>query len=322
MNKKHQLTLEIVLAAGAAGLAAASGGALVAAGVAGVAELLKEGLRWFRRNSGEGRIEAAIAEIERDDAVIRLIRKEIPERLSDESRRKYEAIIDNPIDAAGLTNSANSDQLIAKIVADLHETLDERFGVVLALLNERLPRLGGGPCQRAPRWPKPVGVACDRYWWRYKDGSPHLDDGFLIDPSGMAGQGLNPGLKPLSALDDVCCLILVGEPGSGKTVEIQRACERSAEQAAANGDRVWWLDLREHGDERRLVSEVDRAFSDLQLTHNKLWIYFDSLDECRLRVKTVATILVNRLAEGLAAPERLRVRIATRTADIPGSSRS
>jgi len=50
-----------------------------------------------------------------------------------------------------------------------------------------------------------------------------------------------------------------------------------------------------------------------------LHLFLDSLDECRIRIPQVATILVNHISQISNQLGRLRIRIACRTADWPAT---
>ncbi|NLX97957.1 MAG: hypothetical protein GXY83_17480 [Rhodopirellula sp.] len=69
-------------------------------------------------------------------------------------------------------------------------------------------------------------------FWCPRDGRFFLSDGgYLADPSGDARDVLNPDLADFSDISDQSCLVLLGEPGIGKTTalrEERQTAERSA----------------------------------------------------------------------------------------------
>lgn len=56
-----------------------------------------------------------------------------------------------------------------------------------------------------------------RFWCRREDTFSLGDRGFLSAPEGQHGKLLNPNLTTLDQLQTTPCLILLGEPGVGKS---------------------------------------------------------------------------------------------------------
>lgn len=157
-------------------------------------------------------------------------------------------------------------------------------------------------------------------FWCPRDGSINLiDGGYLADPDGPYGNHFNPTLRPFGEVSVLPCLALLGEPGIGKTSTMQ--AERSAIDAAvlAEGEKTLWLDLRSCGSEDRLVNKLfeSREFKLWVEGDYRLHVFLDSLDECLLRVDTVAALLVDELRNHPV--ERLSLRIGCRTAEWPTS---
>ncbi|HDZ22162.1 MAG TPA: hypothetical protein ENH80_14740 [Phycisphaerae bacterium] len=120
-------------------------------------------------------------------------------------------------------------------------------------------------------------------------------------------------------ISDLPCIALLGEPGIGKStamVDERKATERLV---AASSDEIQWLNLNEYGDESRLIAdlfECDRYVRWVAGNH-VLHVFLDSLDECRIRIPQVATILASHFERIPDKLPRLRLRIACRTADWP-----
>src|SRR5262245_38013108 len=90
-----------------------------------------------------------------------------------------------------------------------------------------------------------------RYWCR-REGRIRLDEqGFLLDPEGPYRHLLNPDLSRLDDLSGFDCLILLGEPGMGKSTELRASPEPNASE-----DILIRRDLAEYGDEGRLIREL------------------------------------------------------------------
>jgi predicted NACHT family NTPase len=109
----------------------------------------------------------------------------------------------------------------------------------------------------------------------------------------------------------------LGEPGTGKSHSIQTIRESERLSSQEKGNRLLWFDLREYGNEERLIREVfaNETVEAWKQGKGLLHLFLDSLDECLIRITTVAAILSSRLPE--LPIDRLRLRIACRTADWP-----
>ena len=61
-----------------------------------------------------------------------------------------------------------------------------------------------------------------RFWYPRAGSFNLADGGYLYDPDAKFGSVYNPGLGSLEAVADVPCLVLLGEPGIGKTQELEK----------------------------------------------------------------------------------------------------
>ena len=158
-----------------------------------------------------------------------------------------------------------------------------------------------------------VSTASAERFWCHREGVYALDDhGFLRDPDAtwfLTGSA-NPGVL---RTDDLCgdrCLVLLGEPGAGKSAA-------GTARLAPAGVPVVSFDLAAYGSEDRLVREV---FDDPKVTAwsagtGELCLVLDSLDEARARVPHVGAVIADRVRR--LPYDRLFLRIACRTSDWP-----
>ncbi|MGF0118270.1 hypothetical protein ACQFYA_18405 [Promicromonospora sp. Marseille-Q5078] len=154
-------------------------------------------------------------------------------------------------------------------------------------------------------------------FWCSRDGSYSLDDdGFLRDPNAamLHTESAGTGIEATEQLGDYRCLVLLGEPGAGKSTAIA-----DTTFLAAGGVSVLAFDLSSYGSEDRLVREVFEApsLADWSSGSGQLCLVLDALDEARARIPHIGSIIASRLRQ--LPCDRLFVRIACRTADWPAS---
>jgi hypothetical protein len=163
-----------------------------------------------------------------------------------------------------------------------------------------------------------TGFEWKRFWCA-RGGSINLSDGgYLADPESAWGKYLNADLIPLERMSDLDCVALLGEPGIGKSWELEKQCRELAPNVVANGGRLLRVDLRSFKDEGRLMRTLfeSEEFREWRDGNYLLHLFLDSLDECLIRMDNVAALLAEELPKQPAG--RLRLRIACRTAPWPG----
>lgn len=143
------------------------------------------------------------------------------------------------------------------------------------------------------------------------------DGGYLYDPDSKRGHSYNPDVVPFESIAEIPCLILLGEPGIGKTHAMQAEQEAIDAKVKKEGNETLWLNLRSYKDEERLLRNLfgSPAFVSWIEGIHRLHVFLDSLDECLLRIDTLAMLLVDEFKK--YPVERLYLRIACRTADWP-----
>jgi predicted NACHT family NTPase len=152
-----------------------------------------------------------------------------------------------------------------------------------------------------------------RRFWCPRASQINLGDrGYLCDPESEYGHLLNPELVGLDAIAAVPCLILLGEPGIGKS---------KAMKFGANEQDSLVLDLKSYGSEDRLIKDLFESsqFRDWVAGNHSLNIFLDSLDECLLRIDNVTELLAKNFERHQDKADRLFIRIVCRTAIWPPS---
>lgn len=152
-------------------------------------------------------------------------------------------------------------------------------------------------------------------FWCPREGAYALDgDGFLRDPEAtfFGAQSANPGVLRTDDLRGPRCVVLLGEPGAGKSTAAARA-----DRLVVDGVPILRLDLAAYGSEDRLVREVfdHPTLTAWAASNGELCVVLDSLDEARARVPHVGAVIADRVSN--LPCSRLFLRIACRTADWP-----
>lgn len=157
-------------------------------------------------------------------------------------------------------------------------------------------------------------------FWVPREGNIRLsNDGFLSDPETKWGGILNPDAVPFTEIDKYPCLILLGEPGIGKSTAIEDAFETIGAGIDSNKGRILKLNLNEYSSDARLAEDLFNCelVREWKTGDYNLHIFLDSYDECRLNIKSLAPMIMSGL-RGWPV-DRLHLRIACRTAVWPES---
>jgi hypothetical protein len=143
------------------------------------------------------------------------------------------------------------------------------------------------------------------------------DNGYLINPDTKIGRSFNPKAAPFSDLSRHECLVLLGEPGMGKTAAMEDARSEIEHRISSAGEGLLWINLNTCGSDHVLDRELfdNEAFGSWLVGERALNLFLDSVDECLLRINAVAPRLLKELGRGDRS--RLRLRIACRTAEWP-----
>jgi predicted NACHT family NTPase len=153
-----------------------------------------------------------------------------------------------------------------------------------------------------------------RFWCPWTSQANLGDRGYLDDPESVYGHWLNPELLGLEAIADVPCLILLGEPGIGKSQEMENLLKYTGETIKPP-HRTLKRDLRSCDNlATYLIQHQD--FIDWMNGEHRLYLFLDSLDQ---GVANLATQLVDEFSQDKYSDklDRLYIRIACRMAVFP-----
>jgi len=155
-----------------------------------------------------------------------------------------------------------------------------------------------------------------RFWYERGAVLNLVDGGYLPDPQSEQERLLNPSVISFTANEKQHCLVLLGEPGMGKSIAARQEA-RSIEDG--QGVKSAWFDLRGYSTEGRVVEKVLKGPEVTAWSRNdsQLHLFLDSFDECWPKVTNLPRVLCEELK---AMPlERLYLRIICRTALWPSS---
>ncbi len=154
-----------------------------------------------------------------------------------------------------------------------------------------------------------------RFWYPRGQEISLSDEGFLPDPDDKGLSFFNSDAVAFESLTDQKCLVLLGEPGIGKTYTVKKNRLSIKGNVEAQGDQTLWLNLNAVGSEYSLDKNLfdDVAFTNWVNSKNYLHLFLDSVDECLLEIKKLGPLLTNRFKR--YPHDRLYLRLACRTAD-------
>jgi hypothetical protein len=161
-----------------------------------------------------------------------------------------------------------------------------------------------------------------RYWTPLSVPIDLDEDGFLRTPS----EYCNTQLKQLAAIRDDRPLLLIGEPGLGKSTEVEQfAPPANLISVGRSGTAQWvsqYLNLRAAASEHEIRSRLEAlpAWLDWQQQKLNIELWIDGLDEGLQNAIVLGAALLQVLG-GLEA-SRLRIRVACRSFEWPGILRT
>lgn len=145
------------------------------------------------------------------------------------------------------------------------------------------------------------------------------DEGFLSDPDKKYGDIFNSDLLTTDEIKKFKSLVLLGEPGVGKTFTQDELMKEVESLASAQGDGVISIAFRSCGNEEMFHKKLfeSKEFILWQQGKNHLYIFLDGLDEGRIAIKNIVAIIRDNLKD--LPKDRLSVIISCRTGDWPQS---
>lgn len=165
---------------------------------------------------------------------------------------------------------------------------------------------------------KKVRYQWKRYWVSFKnDGISLTDHGFLEDPTGEFGKYVSPNLATLEDLSKIGCLILVGEPGIGKSTEIIDLYHATQREAGENHTLL--IDLKSVMTPDSFIDRLtyDPRYKNWSENNEPLYLFLDSFDEGTFSFPRFANAFSTLLTDHYRNISNLYLRISCRTALWP-----
>ena len=155
-------------------------------------------------------------------------------------------------------------------------------------------------------YPTPHREMQPRFWNPSGAALSLTPEGFLWNPLDDFQQHINPDIVQLSEVRDHVCLVLLGEPGAGKSTELRREYEIARD--SPDSGVVLFFNLAEYTSEDAIGRHIfgDPAWQSWR-EGTELTLFLDSYDECRLSLMNVANVLVREL-RSLGSRDRLKLQ--------------
>ena len=175
-------------------------------------------------------------------------------------------------------------------------------------------------CPVSTRQPSQKSIPWTRFWCPL-GGVIHCGDdngGFLTDPEDKYGSIANPTVRRLSQLlPEAGPLVLCGEPGIGKSTELENVRAVLEGERDARGEVLRWIVFRDVADvtEFRRLTVDSPQWQAWRTGTARMTLVVDGLDEGLLRVPNFVNDLTALLKDEPVS--RLRLVLACRTAEWP-----
>lgn len=163
-------------------------------------------------------------------------------------------------------------------------------------------------------------------YWIPREKEPPLDDaGFLQDPAETSDSWWSHTNDAVGfdSLVQSPCLVLLGEPGMGKSSTLKSAAALTEKAVEGTAAQVLHCDLGPFNTDSGVVNDIfeSEEFVAWRNHRRPLYLFLDSLDECRISIPGVARLLGSKLGR-LPDTNGLFLRIACRVGDWPESLES
>lgn len=159
-------------------------------------------------------------------------------------------------------------------------------------------------------------------FWVSRSGTLSLnDEGFFLDPESKYAHYYQTGVKSFDEIQSHSCLILLGEPCSGKSTALDNEVQVLRQQNGEENDSLIFKNLNEYGQEERLIKELfdSTIVKNWLKGEHRLNLFLDSFDQALFEIPKLAVAFQNRFQELKGQIHRVSLRLACRTGCWPES---
>lgn len=152
-----------------------------------------------------------------------------------------------------------------------------------------------------------------RFWCKIGEVIALDEEGFLLDPELRNQIYKKTDVVSFGDIDSIKCLILLGEPGVGKSSTVKN--EINGQIDNRGNQFIQFNDISEYGDENRLIDKVfdSELIREWKNTDRNLYLFIDGYDECILNLNHLPKILIGQLELLHEVSNRLYLRIICRS---------
>ena len=154
-----------------------------------------------------------------------------------------------------------------------------------------------------------------RFWYPRGSSLNLADDGYLPDPDFQPSRIWNPQVVSFGEISDVKGLVLLGDPGMGKSTILSEQESFWKNRHHDSNEKYLFINLRSYQTDSRLAAHLFESpiFEEWLAGTHTLRLFLDSLDEGLLSIKVLAACLADEFKK--LPSERLYLRIACRTVE-------
>lgn len=150
-----------------------------------------------------------------------------------------------------------------------------------------------------------------RYWYQEKNATYFLEksviDDFMVDNDTFSNKA--------STFEDIAkipFLILLGEPGMGKSTELLKVMDMTSENKL-------YVDLKICYSIENIIEQIfnNKQILEWKSSNEPIYLFLDSFDECQARISELDNILIQEFKKIKEYKERIFIRIVSRSTSWP-----
>ena len=158
----------------------------------------------------------------------------------------------------------------------------------------------------------PKSYPWQRYFCPFDETYRQTGDGFLVAPDASFPWRVNEHLRTIDSLADEPCLVILGEPGMGKSHVMGAMANLVGEESVVIQEQFASFSS---GSELRSELFEQPEFDAWRSGSGLLYLFLDALDEAHARIDVLMGGLVRNLQSQPC--DRLRLRLSCRSANWP-----